>query len=176
MPNLHPCFKCVCKCEEQHQFALTCGDCDGSLIIHLMDEEIIVWSGGILLLWVCMYTCFPIHVIMLRRYTDWPQNISIYLFTPLSNSSLSFILLTSFVTLFFSSHSIHNVSLISFIALTMIIRQHLTEKKKNPHLSPLAVDSYFSAAYLKTINERHLLKYWISHIFQVDWLSGCSFA
>lgn len=77
---------------------------------------------------------------------------------------------------FFSSHSIHNVSLITFIALTMIIRQHLTEKKKKPHLSPLAVDSYFSAAYLKTINERHLLKYWISHIFQVDWLSGCSFA
>lgn len=103
MPNLHPCFKCVCKCEEQHQFALTCGDCDGFLIIHLMDEKIIVWSGGILLLWVCMYTCFPIHVIMLRRYTDWPQNISIYLFTPLSNSSLSFILLTSFVTLFFVS-------------------------------------------------------------------------
>lgn len=177
MPDLHPCFKCVCKCKEQHQFALTCGDCDGSLIMHLMDEEIIVWSGGILLLWVCMYmrvfsnSCNNAPTIhwLTSKYLHPPFYPTIKLISLIHPPNL-------ICHPFFSSHSIHNVSLITFIALTMIIRQHLTEKKKTPHLSPLAVDSYFSAAYLKTINELHLLKYWISHIFQVDWLSGCSFA
>lgn len=170
MPDLHPCLKCVCKCEEQHQFGLTYGDGDGSVIIHLMDEEIIVWSGGILLLWMSMYmrmffnSCSNSQTIhsLTSKYLLLP-------FYPISNWSLSTFWphLSHFLSISLPPSTLYFLNHCHCLNNSDIIRQHFTEK---------TTDSYFCVAYLKNINELHLLKYWNSHIFQVDWLSGCSFA